>query len=268
MNHKLFSKLNSTKASFSIKSVLVATMLIGFSTSVFATGLPVVDALQIGWNNLNSGKEVAEAIKQLQEAKKQYENMQKNLIKGSGLKDTGINMEDAFKERDAGFGLKARCPGAVLSMNPKEILTAFVINPKGDLKAIKEEQQKVCLRIVYAENLKFNETVKVLNLMRKQDDKLKDIAKRRGEVKDEPGPLQENTNELTQFMAGAVRDAQYSGSVLNAYETYIQTLKEQQTMLTQVALNGNAGEGDTFTDALAKKFVQGATLKMALEGVK
>lgn len=273
MIYKLLLKFNSTKTSSPAKGLLVSALLLGFGSNAFATGVPVVDGAHIGASNLGHygtygqiGKQILEAKKQLEEAQRIYANVQKNLIKSSGLGDSGISMEDAFKERDSSFGMKARCPGAALSMNPKELLSAFVINTKGGLKEIKEEQQKVCQRIVYAENLQFNETAKMLNLLREQDDRLKGIASRRAQVGDEPGPLQENTNELITFLTGAERDSQYNSAVIAAYDAYIVTLNRQQQMLTQVAMSGNAND-DSFGDLLTRKLVQGATLKIALDTV-
>lgn len=273
MIYKLLSNSNSTKASPPAKGLLVSALLLGFGSNAFATGIPVVDGAHIGASNLGHygtygqiGKQILEAKKQLEEAQRIYANVQKNLIKSSGLKDSGINMDDAFKERDSGFGMQARCPGTALSMNPRELLSAFVINTKGGLKEIKEEQQKVCQRIVFAENLQFNETVKMLNLLRKQDDKLKGIVSRREQVKDEPGPLQENTNELITYLSGAERDGQYNKAVIDAYDVYIVTLNRQQQMLTQVAMAGNASD-DSLGGALTRKLVQGATLKLALDSV-
>ena len=55
--------------------------------------------------------------------------------------------------------------------------------------------------------------------------------------------------------------------MIQAYETYVNSLEDNQKLLSQQALTGNTGN-QTFASTLANKFVQGVALEAALRTVE
>jgi hypothetical protein len=206
-------------------------------------------------------KQIAEAKKQLTEAQNTYANLQKNLIAIQGLKSGGIAMTDKFEQRAPDYGMNAACPGAG-AFSLSNFMSSLTLNMEGD---IKKQQKEICQRIVMAQNAQYNEAAKMLKYLREdQGAKLKAIEAERKKVGDSAGKLQGVQEMLEQYQADAERDQQYSATLIAAYDTYIDTLKQNQALLGKQALTGDSGN-DTFADKVVTKFVQGAVLEGALQ---
>ena len=255
-------KTRTATKSFSSSKLWMCIALASVFTASGAqafTDVPHTIATKLG-HGLTYGK----LVKQYEEAKRTYENLQRNLTKVGGLKDTGIAMTDDFKARADDYGMEANCPGAG-SKSLSSLMGGLSLNLKGDIKG---QQKDICQNVVLAQNAQYNEAVRMLKHMRKQDEKLKMLEAERTKATEsgDPGDLNANTNALNQFMAGASRDIQYSETVVSAYDTYINALKENQALLGKQALTGNNGS-ETFADTVTRKFVQGATLKLSLQAL-
>jgi len=192
----------------------------------------------------------------------QVTHMQQQLISIGGLPDVSMPMTDEFKPRADNYGMAAACPGAG-SMSLSDLMSAFTLDMAGD---IKEQQKQICQRIVLAKNTQYNEAVKMLKTVREQDVQLKEIARERTEAGTSEGKLAANDNKLNQFLARSSTSMKYSTTVIAAYETYINSLEDNQTSLGKQALTGNNGT-ETFAETVTRKFVQGVVLKAALETV-
>ena len=190
-------------------------------------------------------------------------HMQQQLITVGGLSDVSMPMTDKLEERAANYGMSAACPGADGSVSLASMAEAFTLNMSG---AIKTQQSTICQRIVIAKNTQYNEAVKMLKNVREQDIQLKEIVAERDAAGTDQGKLAANDNKLSQFMARSGTSMKYSTTVIAAYETYVKSLQENQKVLTKQALTGNNGD-ETFAEAATRKFVQGATLKIALDSV-
>lgn len=199
---------------------------------------------------------------QIQHYMQQVTHMQQQLISVGGLPDTSMPMTDEFKPRADNYGMAATCPGAG-SMSLSELMNSFTLNMGGD---IKEQQKQICQRIVLAKNTQYNEAVKMLKNVREQDEQLKEIVRERAEAGTSEGKLAANDNKLNQFLARSSTSMKYSTTVIASYETYINSLEDNQSSLGKQALTGNNGT-ETFAETVTRKFVQGVVLKAALETV-
>lgn len=193
----------------------------------------------------------------------QVAHMQQQLITTDGLSDSSMPMTDKFDERAANYGMTAACPGADGAVSLASMAEAFTLNMSG---SIKTQQSAICQRIVMAKNTQYNEAVKMLKNVREQDKQLKEIVEERAAAGTSEGKLAANDNKLNQFLARSGTSMKYSTTVIAAYDTYIKSLEDNQKLLTKQALTGNNGD-ETFAEAVTRKFVQGATLKIALDSV-
>jgi hypothetical protein len=258
---KRITSAKKTTGIFSLKAnaLAAAVALMTFSTNVgaFSDGPALTQRIVI------LGKEIKEYQAQLSQLKQQYDNLQKNLIPSFNMNFNLIQSNDSLKERADDEGMNIACPGAG-SLSFSALARAMSINPKGD---IKEQQKEICQRIVLAQNAQYNESVKILKGVREREKELQKINQERAAIKDEPGKLQDNTNKLNAVLNKSTIEMQYSTAVIEAYDSYIQSLQQNQAMLGKQALTGDSGN-ETFASAVVDKFVQGAVLKVALEGAK
>lgn len=197
---------------------------------------------------------------QIQHYVQQVTHMQQQLISIGGLPDASMPMTDNFDVREPNYGMEAACPGADGSISVASMAQAFPLDLAGK---IKEQQGKICQRMVMAKNTQYNEAVKMLKTIREQDQQLQIIARERAEVGTDEGKLAANDNKLRQYLARSSTSMQYSTTVIQAYETYINALKDNQELLTKQAMSGDNGN-KTFAESAAQKFVQGAVLEAAL----
>jgi hypothetical protein len=258
-NHQM-KRTNSTKqtaSKFNLtgKALVVAVALMTFSANVgaFSDGPALTQRIVI------LGKEIKEYQAQLSQLKQQYDNLQKNLIPSFNMNFNLIQSNDSLKERAEDEGMSIACPGAG-GLSLSALASAMTINPKGDIKA---QQKEICQRIVLAQNAQYNESVKILKGVREREQELKKINQERAGIKDEPGKLQDNTNKLNAVLNKSTIEMQYSTAVIEAYDSYIQSLQGHQAMLGKQALTGDSGS-DTFAEVITRKFVQGAVLEGAL----
>ena len=248
-----------------IKSNMLLSVAIAL-TGVFISGnaLAINDVIHTVATKLGHGLTYGKLVKQVDEAKKTYENLQKNLIKVQGLQSSGIAMTDKFEQRDPQYGMKAACPGAG-AFSLSNLMSSMALDMEGD---IKKQQKEICQRIVMAHNVQYNESAKMLKHLREvQGAKLKAIEKEVNGVGDSKGKLDSAVVKFDQYQADATRDEQYSTTLIAAYDTYIESLQQSQALLGKQALTGNNGS-DTFAETVTRKFVQGAVLKGSLDTLR
>jgi hypothetical protein len=262
-NHQM-KRTNSTKqtaSKFNLtgKAMVAAVALMTFSTNVgaFSDGPALTQRIAIML------KEIKEYQAQLNQMKQQYTNLQKNLIPDFGMNFDLINGDDEMlKERGASEGMEIECPGAgPVAAGFAFLKNTLTLDPKGDIKS---QQKELCQRIVLARNAQYNESVKILKAVREREQELKEINAEREAIGDEPGKLQSNTNKLNAVLNKSTIEMQYRTSVIQSYDSYIESLEQQQGLLGNQAMTGDSGN-KTFAETYVKKFVQGAALKAALD---
>jgi hypothetical protein len=262
-------KLSLRKPFFAAKALLAAAMMLTFSTSASAWS----DAPAFGQRILTIAKQIQEYKKQLDQYKADTEQYTSLLTKIQGLGSeldmltTGMNTQ--LKERPASFGIKEKCPspgGGIPTLG--SLMSAIKLNKNASLEDIKKDQQEICVQIAYTQNLKYNESIKVINLMRERakDLKTKIDATRSAAVGEDPSKIDINSNDLLRLNADSETSINYSNAVIQSYDAYIAALKENQAMLLEVAMNGNQGD-DGLVAAVARKLVQGAVLKGSLKAL-
>jgi hypothetical protein len=269
MKRTSLPKSNSRKSFFAGKALLAAAIMMTFSTGASAFS----DAPAFGQRILTIAKQIQEYKAQLDELQahtKQYTDLLTK-IQGLGseltLLTTGMNTPLA--ERAPTFGIKEKCPtpgGGIPSLG--SLMTAIKLNKNASLEEIKKDQQEICVQIAYMQNLRYNESIKVINQMRERAKALKDKidASRSAAVGQDPSKIDINTNDLARLNADSETSLNYSNALVQSYDGYIASLKENQAMLLEVAMKGNQGD-DGLVAAVSRKLVQGAVLKASLDAL-
>jgi hypothetical protein len=123
------------------------------------------------------------------------------------------------------------------------------------------QQLEICKRIVRAENLKYNETVRYLRSLHDRQRDLQTIDDRRGSVGSEQGKLQALSYDIERYQQNSKMDLDNWQAMITAYDSYIAQLNKYQQRLANRALRGK--QPDMLTS-----IVQGAVLKKALDDRK
>lgn len=199
-------------------------------------------------------------LKELQQWKRQIDHYTQQLTTLANFMDQPMLMSDDFKERPADYNMAMECPGSSGGLNLSSLWSSFTLDPEGDIGA---QQLELCQRIVLAKNARYNEQVRMLKRIRDNSSQLQRLAGARSSVGGSQGALAANDNDVSRFMARAENDMQYTQTALLAYDGYIASLKENQSLLATKALSGKSNEGPF--SSLMGSIVQGAALKGALE---
>lgn len=210
---------------------------------------------------IQTAKHVAEFKQQLERWKATAEHYRQQLINlgGMSVAPTALsNPNDDFPLVDPNYGLEHACrtnrDGGLIGT----VKSVFRPDPNKD---ILEQQLDICQRIVRAENLKYNETVKYLNNLRARQRELDRIDNGRRGVGKEQGKLQSITFDIKRYEQGSKMDMDNWQAMMMAYDSYIGQLNKYQQRLAQRALRGQ--QPDVLTTV-----VQGAVLKKVLDEQK
>ncbi|WP_235566489.1 hypothetical protein [Lysobacter sp. Root667] len=192
-----------------------------------------------------------------------YKHYQQQLIRLQRLNFGDPQMEDAFPERALNYGMEDSCPAKGNTDGvPGGVLTRIfnAAQPKMD-GAVLDEQQKVCERMVQAENARYNESVRMLKTLIQRNREFQAVQRQRDQGGQDQGALAANDNEVQRFVARIAMDLDYWQARMTAYQGYIESLKLDQTRLAKRAMRGKKGQGAA---AIAGQVVQAAALKAAL----
>lgn len=266
MKSTSYPKSSSRKPFLAGKVLLAATIMMTFSTGASAFS----DFPAFGQRITTIAKQIQEykaQMDQLQAHTKQYTDLLTK-IQGLGSELTLLTagMNTPLKERAPTFGIKEKCPspgGGVPSLG--SLLSSIKLNKNASLDQIKEDQQEICVQIAYTQNLKYNESIKIINLMRERATALKTKidASRATAVGKDPSKIDINSNDLARLNADSDTSLNYSNALIQSYDGYIAVLKENQAMLLEVAMKGNQGD-DGLVAVVSRKLIQGAVLKGSL----
>ena len=269
MKSTLLPKSNSRKSFFAGKALLAAAIMMTFSTGASAYS----DVPAFSQRVLTIAKQIQEykaQLDQLQAHTKQYTDLLTKIQGlGSELSLLTAGMDTPLKERAPTFGIVEKCPspgGGIPTIG--SLLSSIKLNKNASLEQIKEDQQERCVQIAYTQNLRYNESIKVINQMRERAKALKDKidASRAAAVGQDESKIDLNSNDLARLNADSETRLTYSNALVQAYDAYIVSLKENQAMLLEVAMKGNQGD-DGLVAAVSRKLVQGAVLKASLKAL-
>ena len=195
---------------------------------------------------------------------KTYSHYKQQLIRLQRLNFGDPRMEDSFPERALNYGMEDSCPAKGNGEGGASALAMRVFKPAQPQMdgPVLDEQQKICQRMVQAENAKYNESVRMLRTLMQRNRDFQALQRQRDQVGQEQGALAANDNEAQRFVARMTMDLDYWQARMTAYGSYIESLKWDQARLAKRALRGKKGQG---LDGIVGHVVQAAALKAALK---
>ncbi len=234
---------------------LVASVFVsGNAAAIFGVGDIVIDPAHI-----------AETVRKIKQDYDHYKSVvdhyRQQLISlgGMSINPTALKNPNAdFPYVDPDYGLADACRAPRGGDVIGTIKNTFRPDPNKD---ILEQQLDICGRIVRAENLKYNETVRYLNNLRSRQLELNTLDERRRGVGKEQGKLQAVAYDVQRFEQSSKMDIDNWQAMMLAYDNYIGQLNKYQQRLAQRALRGK--QPDVLTAV-----VQGAVLKKVLDEKK
>ncbi len=240
---------------FFAKSLLASTLVASVSMSGNAMAWNIVH------DPVQTDKHVREFRAQLERWKQTADHYRQQLISlgGMSVTPTALNNPNAdFPLIDPNYGLEHACranrDGGLIGT----VKNVFRPDPNKD---ILDQQLDICQRIVRAENLKYNETVKYLNNLRARQRELDKIDLSRKGVGSEEGKLKSVTFDVNRYEQSSKMDMDNWQAMMMAYDSYVSQLNKYQQRLAQRALRGQ--QPDILTTV-----VQGAVLKKVLDDEK
>ena len=206
-------------------------------------------------------QDASQYAKEIQHFQNQIEHYRQQLVTASSLAgQQGLQMTMDFEERPLEYGISETCPSPDGASGVPRLAQLFTRTAPDLQGNITMQQHETCQKIVLAQNARFNEQVRMLKNINKRDGELRRIEQHRARVGTSQGELSAVDYDMSQFLARATMDMQYSQSAMVAYEGLIASLNDDQQRLARVALAGKPTTLGTIT--------QGAALKSALRTLK
>ncbi|WP_432591909.1 DUF4141 domain-containing protein [Stenotrophomonas maltophilia] len=239
-----FPKRNAKRIS---ALVLACTVLMPSPRA--AAGMPVIDPTNIAANIANGvkqavdfgktaahhGKQAATWAVEKADRLAQLRQLQQDLVTLSANPMLAmVQLDDKFTRRSPLHGAVAAC-ATNGSFDPQMIWQDFAAKLSGDFK---KQQAELCMRMVVAENAKYNATVGLLQQLREFESSLASIEKRRKVRGNAPGNTSALDNDLTAFASNLQLDLDGWNATMAAYDSYIAQLRTEQNRLSKVALRG------------------------------
>ncbi|MEH6421272.1 hypothetical protein [Pseudomonas sp. CGJS7] len=240
------SALTSRTASVACISVALAVGIGGQASAQVITKDPfglMAKMQQISKDSVEFGKQAKRWNETISQYQKTMDHYQQQIIKLQRLNFGQKPMEDSFPPRPADYGMDDMCPGPGKGI--KEQLTKAFRQAMPKLEGnVVDEQQAICQRMVYAENLKYNESVSMLHTLMQRSREFEQIENQRDSVSSSQGALAANDNEAYRFVARNQLELDYWQARMKAYDDYIAALKWDHTRLAKRALRGKKGSLD------------------------
>lgn len=245
-------------------------LLFGLFTAETASaqGWPVYDNLHTLKNVMGWMEAHKQDLKEIDQWRKQAEHYKQQLADAQKIFDAqSMTMTMNFEERALADGMAESCPdktgngdkGASSQITSAGMSYAPI---KSDKRGeIKEQQLKLCQQIVYMQNSKYNEMIKMLKNIQQRDKELQQLDTYRKGVGTSEGKLATSSNQFSAFMARASMDLQYSQTAIATYEGYITHLKGEQEKLAKRAMEGDGSSP-------FKSLVQGAVLRGSFAAIR
>lgn len=256
----------SQRSRFAASLALLFGLLTAGAAS--AQGWPVYDNLHTLKNVMGWMEAHKQDLKEIDQWKKQAEHYKQQLADAQKIFDAqSMTMTMDFTERPLNFGMQGSCQDKTgngdkaISDKITSVPMSYApikSDPKGE---IKKEQLKVCQQIVFMQNSKYNEMIKMLKNIQQRDKELKKLDEYRKGVGTSEGRLATSSNQFSAFMARASMDLQYSQTAIATYEGYIAHLKGEQEKLALRAMKGD-------DSSLFKSLAQGAILRGSFTAIR
>lgn len=156
-----------------------------------------------------------------------------------------------IKKRDADYGMERCSPDTGFSLGAMFDL----VMPKMTESA-PEQQRKLCMQITRLENEKFNESFRILELLK---DRTAEIKRLESQLKDSDstGKVGTNVAQAATITSQLLTDIQYSNAIVKVYEGQIGSLTDDQKYIAQEAF---AGPKKGIADSLLSTAAQTVTL--------
>jgi len=230
------------------------------SSSVQATGIPVIDfanTLQSTLNQVNTYSqrfqdmyEYGETLMRWQRTLEQY---RQQLIQIQGVvMSFGLPQGQPITKVPSNYMVAERCGGG--GFNLHNLTKVFQVNPTGN---IIEQQKQICASIQQIENAKFNYTVDFFNdYIPELQGELKQLESRRNFSNDQGNVAAADNDSLR---VGNSADANFQAWQANiqAYDSYIAAMQNNQRLLARAAMKGK--------ESLLGTLIKTTALKGALE---
>lgn len=233
---------------------LMCALVSGNAAAIFGVGDVVIDPTAIA-------KQVAEFKLQAERWEATARQYKQQLISLGGLSfnPTKLNAEkDSLPYIDPEYGLEDACRKKSGDGPLGAISSLFTPDANQEILG---QQLEICKRIVRAENLKYNETVRYLRSLHDRQRDLQTIDDRRGGVGSEQGKLQALSYDIERYQQNSKMDLDNWQAMITAYDSYIAQLNKYQQRLANRALRGKQPD-------MLSSIVQGAVLKKALDDRK
>lgn len=203
------------------------------------------------------GKDAIEFGKQAQRWRETVAHFRRQLVGLRRLNFAPAQLRDEFAARPDDYGMDDLCPNR--SGEVRERPPGVLRQAAPDLNApIARQQQAICQRLVLAENARYNESVRMLKTLVERGRQFQDIERQRAGVRDSPGDLAANDNEVQRFLARSAIELDYWQARMRAYQDYIAALQWDQARLARRAMRGPPPTG------LGGRAAQAAALSLAL----
>lgn len=217
---------------------------------------------QQGW--LMQGKEYLEEANRWKQEAEHYQQQLADAQKVFEAQSMQMAMDGS--ERPLDYGLEDQCKQytngdkrlAELPISNAPSLASAKANKKGDIYA---QQHIFCAQIVYLQNGKYNELIKMLKNIQQRDKEVQGLNRYRSSVGTSEGRLATSSNQLSSFSARMQVDMQYVQTAITTYDGAIADCKKQIQALAKAA---NDGAERTVFNAL----MQGAALKGTFAGLR
>lgn len=249
--------LKTRKLAATVSLLLVLT---AGSSSVHATGIPVIDianTLQSTLNQVNTYsqrfQDMAEYGETLMRWQRTLEQYRQQLIQIQGVVTSfGLPQGQPITKVPSNYMVAERCGGG--SFNLHNLTKVFQVNPTGN---IIEQQKQICANIQQIENAKFNYTVDFFNdYIPELQSELKQLESRRNSSNDQGNVAAADNDSLR---VGNSADANFQAWQANiqAYDSYIAAMQNNQKLLARAAMKGK--------ESLLGTLIKTTVLKGALE---
>lgn len=200
----------------------------------------VIDPANISQNATNFVKTVAQYAKDVAQYQAVLAHYQQQLIQLTHMNFTLPQMQNTYTEIAADDGMDVACPGPSGVSGVVSGIIQMVSSQLNLNKTIAQSQLEICQQIVFRQNDKYNQTVKMINRLQtfyvpnvqSLTGQLSGVGSSQGAMSGTEGNAQINANALETEMN------QWK-SQIEADDSVISMLQDKQTILATKAMQGS-----------------------------
>lgn len=238
---------------------MTVLLIAGLATTQVHAQWQVIDEAAIASSEKGQAEQLAQLISQYTQMVTQYESML------SSLSSLNLNIIPTNNQltliTDPSQQVNQACPGASM---PGMALSAIGMDPSIVDGNIVTQQRAICAKIVLLQVDKYNTVATMLNHMNDYFSGLKQLAATTaqlvGAVANAIGNREALQNQTTQAQTALATEMANVEQHLRAVDATIATLKDQQSLLANVALKGSNATGP---GSLTGQIIQAAAFSAA-----